>query len=89
MERKEYQIRVKGHLNGHWSEWLGESEIISTSQWTVETGLTKDSDSKTDSTTTIWLSGGTAGTEYTVTNSIVTNGGREDDRSFIIKVMDR
>lgn len=23
MEQKEYQICIKGHLNGHWAEWLG------------------------------------------------------------------
>jgi hypothetical protein len=24
MEQKHYQIRIKGHLDEHWSEWLGE-----------------------------------------------------------------
>ena len=23
MEQKNYQIRIKGHLDDHWSEWLG------------------------------------------------------------------
>jgi hypothetical protein len=23
MEQKDYQIRIKGHLDDHWSEWLG------------------------------------------------------------------
>jgi len=72
-----------------WSDWLADGETISTSTWTVPTGITKDSDSKTDTVTTIWLSGGTAGKSYRVTNHIVTSAGRQDDRSLIIKVMER
>jgi len=71
-----------------WSEWLG-SDTISTSTWTVPSGITKDSQSNTTTTTTIWLSGGTAGGEYTVTNQIVTAGGRTEDRSFTIKVQNK
>jgi uncharacterized phage protein (predicted DNA packaging) len=58
-----------------WSNELG-SDTISTSTWTVPSGLTQDSDTKTDTTATIWLSGGTAGAEYTLLNTIVTSGGR-------------
>jgi hypothetical protein len=68
-----------------WSTWLG-SDTISTSAWTVQSGLTKGSDSKTDTTTTVWLSGGTAGQTYRVTNRIVTAGGRTDDRTFWVVV---
>lgn len=71
-----------------WSDWLG-SDTISTSDWTVATGLTGDSDSNTDTTATIWLSGGTAGATYSVTNEIVTNGGRTDNRSFTVYVEER
>jgi hypothetical protein len=38
---------------------------------------------------TIWLKGGTLGTEYTVTNKIVTTAGRTDERSFTITIEDR
>ena len=44
------------------TNYLASDETISTATWTEGTGITKDSDSKTDTTTTIWLSGGTAGT---------------------------
>ena len=71
-----------------WSEWLG-TDTISTSTWVVPTGITKDSDSKTDTSTTIWLSGGTAGTRYTVVNRIVTVGGRTEDRSLVFSVVER
>ncbi|MGD9099824.1 MAG: hypothetical protein PVF45_05035 [Anaerolineae bacterium] len=71
-----------------WSSWLG-SDTIQTSAWTVASGLTEESNSKTDTTATVWLSGGTAGKTYRVTNHIVTVGGREDDRSFWIVVQER
>jgi hypothetical protein len=71
-----------------WSEWLG-TDTISTSAFTLTSGLTKDSDSKTTTTTTIWLSGGTSGSTYLVTNRIVTAGGRTEDRSIMIEVRSR
>jgi len=71
-----------------WSDWLG-SDTISTSAWTVPAGITKDSDSNTTTTTTIWLSGGTADTDYELINHIVTAGGREDDRTITIRVRQR
>jgi hypothetical protein len=71
-----------------WSTWL-EGDTISTSDWTVPTGLTEASDSNTTTTATVWLSGGTAGQEYTVTNRIVTAGGRTEDRSIYIRVEER
>jgi hypothetical protein len=74
-----------------WSSWLAASETISTSTWVVQSGITQTtpSPSNTTTTATIWLSGGTAGTEYTITNHIVTNQGREDERSFVVNVQDR
>lgn len=69
-----------------WSSWLGTSETINTSTWTVATGITKDSDTNTTTTATIWLSGGTHGTAYQLTNRIVTNQGRTKDQSIYISV---
>lgn len=72
----------------NWATWLG-SDTISASTWTVPTGITKDSDTNTTTTTTIWLSGGTAGEAYTLTNRIVTAGGRTSDRSIVVYVKER
>ncbi len=69
----------------NWAAWLG-TDTISSSTWTVPTGITKNSDTNSTTTTTIWLRGGTAGTEYTLTNRIVTAGGRTADRSIVIVV---
>jgi len=73
------------------SDWLAAGETIATRTVTVETGITKDSDAITDANTsvTVWLSGGTAGTEYTVACLIVTSAGRTDERSILIQVEDR
>lgn len=72
-----------------WSTDLVTGETISTSTWTVPTGITKDSDSNDDDTATIWLSGGTHGTDYEVANKIVTSAGRTYERTFRIQVRER
>jgi hypothetical protein len=58
-----------------WSLVLETGETISTSTWSVAlgAGLTIDSQSNTTTTTTVWLSGGTAGFTYELLNRIVTN----------------
>ena len=71
-----------------WTRWLAGDQIA-TSDWLVPTGLAKMADSKTGSTATVWLSGGTAGQSYTVTNRITTAAGRTEDRSFIVTVEER
>lgn len=72
-----------------WAKWLAASETITTSTVTVPVGITKDSSTNTTTTATVWLSGGTVGQEYTVTDRIVTNQGRTDDRSITILVKER
>lgn len=71
-----------------WSTWLGD-DTIADSDWTVETGLTEVTASNTDTTTTIWLSGGTEGTTYDVTNEITTAAGRIEERTIRIYITER
>ena len=68
--------------------WLGDDTISSVS-WEVAPGLTIENESNTTTTATVWLSGGTLGESYRVTNRIVTAGGREDDRTFSIRVREK
>jgi hypothetical protein len=68
-----------------WSAWL-EDDTISASEWSATSGITIDSDSFTDTDTTVWLSGGTVGESYDATNEITTDGGRTDDRTITIQV---
>jgi hypothetical protein len=72
-----------------WSDWLPDGDTIATSVWSVPVGLTEDSDTNTTTTATVWLSGGTAGTEYQVANTITTADGRTDERTIKIKVVER
>lgn len=72
----------------NWATWLN-GDTISTSTWTVPTGITQASESETTTVATIWLSGGTAGEDYLVTNKITTNGGRTDERTIRVSVVNR
>jgi hypothetical protein len=60
-----------GSFSIDWETLLGV-DTISTSVWACEAGITEDSESETATVATIVLSGGTAGTTYTCTNTIVT-----------------
>jgi hypothetical protein len=59
-----------------WSKRLGATDTIATSEWEADTGLTIDSDTNTDTTTTIWVSGGTVAEAYKAYNTVVTTEGR-------------
>lgn len=72
-----------------WAAWLATGDQIVTSTWIVPEGITKDSESNTTTTAIVWLSGGTAGQQYRVTNRITTSQGRTDDRSIVLYVQDR
>lgn len=68
------------------SDWSDElvGEVIVQSSWVVPDGLVGDGTDLNGSVTAIWLKGGVAGQKYRLTNRIVTDTGREDDRSMII-----
>lgn len=74
-----------------WSSWLPSGDTIASRVVTAADGITKDSDSITDTSTsvTVWLSGGTANSSYQITCAIVTADGREDDRSMLISVREK
>lgn len=77
-------------------DWIGTSaepgplfdtsDTISTSTWIVPDGITRDTDSHTNTKTTIWLSGGTALVTYSFVNRIVTAGARTFDQTVKIKI---
>jgi hypothetical protein len=74
-----------------WSAWLTDmtDTITGAPVWTVGTGLTKDSQSNTTTSASAFISGGTAGQKYPVACKITTAGGRVDERTFWIKVLNR
>ncbi len=88
----DYAFDWKPLTNGHpgaKSDWLQEGETITAYSVTVPTGLTKGAVTQSGGKVRYWLSGGTAGTYYTVTCSITTSGGRTDNRTMVIYVTER
>ena len=71
------------------SEWLCIGESINSYIITVDTGLTKDSNSEVGGIITMWLSGGTAEEDYVVACKIVTSAGRTEERSILIRCRER
>jgi len=69
----------------NWATWL-DSDTIATVTWTVPAGITNVSTSNTTTTATIWLSGGTENTTYTIACKITTAATRTAERSFDITV---
>lgn len=83
-----------------WSDWLGVGDVITESTWTAaeESGLTVVTSSISDTTTTVWLSGGVGGTGlvdgfypftakasyYHMINTVTTAGGRTDERTLVL-----
>ena len=69
-------------------DWTGPlaGDTIATSTWTVPAGLTSGADSKTDTRTTVWLSGGTENASYELLNRITTAGGRTRDLTCVLKI---
>ena len=77
-----------------------QGATISTTEWTLDAGITKDSDNKSevtmrgityavDTVTNILLSSGTAGLDYELLNRITTSDGRTLDKTITIQVREQ
>ena len=87
----DWKAETNGTNGADW-DWLAAGETITSRVITISpTGLTKDSDSLTDSNTsvTVWLSGGAPGIDYTVSCKIGTSSSRTDERSITVQVVHR
>ena len=71
---KDYKIDWKDDVSPH----LETSETISSQTTVASTGITVDSSALTDTNTsvTFWLSAGTHGQVYQITNKVVTSSSR-------------
>ncbi len=92
----DYKFDFAASTNGTGSsDWLSAGETISDHTITVTpvtaSPLTVDSSAETDVDTsvTVWLSGGLAGTEYDVACLIETSASRTDERTMKIKCEER
>jgi hypothetical protein len=71
-----------------WTSWLALDTLL-TVTWSVPQDLVKTTQANDQYTSTIWLSGGRAGTSYTVECRVTTLGGRTEERSFKVICQDR
>lgn len=62
-------------------------DVISASVWTVPSGLTAGAAGNNNTTTGIFLSGGTLGDDYACVNKITTAGGRVIERDFVVRIV--
>ncbi len=69
----------------NWTAFL-DGDTITSSVWTLDSGITSSSETNTTKKTTIFLSGGTVGTTYTATNRITTTNGITEDQSIQITI---
>ena len=82
----------KTYTINYGTNYLSTGVTISNSTWTVPTGITKESVDATnfdDTTATIQVSGGTAGTTYRCVNAITMSDGDIDNRSIFVHVEER
>ena len=77
----------------NYDAYLNANQTIQTSTWAIPSALTEESSSFTESTCTIFLSGGSIGKKYQVTNTITYIDGesvtRTDSRQITIAIANR
>ena len=74
-----------------WSAWLTplSDTITGTPVWTAGAGLTVVSQSNTTTSATAFISGGKVGNKIPLACKIVTAGGRTDERTVHLKIVQR
>ena len=69
-----------------WSEYLG-AETVTSSDWTVASGITKVGQTLVGKQANVTISGGTLGTVNRITNRITTSAGETVDQSIDIEII--
>lgn len=72
-----------------WSDWLAENDTIILSDWIIPANLTLETQSKTTTSTTVWLTDGVVGETYEIVNRITTADGRIQDQTVKLKCKER
>lgn len=72
-----------------WSRWLDDDETITLAEVAEVAELTIETPIVATGRVVVWVSGGTVGQMYRVTCHITTSAGREDDRTMLLKVVNR
>jgi hypothetical protein len=70
-----------------WTSWLTPiTDTIASVVWVVPTGVTETAVLFSNTSATIWLSGGTLSKVYTIVCRVTTANGRTEDHSFNILI---
>lgn len=71
----------------NWGDRLDVGETILTSEWEIsgDGALVEDTNLISDTNTVVWLSAGTDGENYLLTNRITTSGGRTYDQTVRLR----
>ncbi|AER47580.1 hypothetical protein DS6A_26 [Mycobacterium phage DS6A] len=73
-----------------WKDWLVPGDTIVNATATLAGGTAAiDQVEHTNDVVTVWLSGGVVGQKCEITVHIVTDQGREDDRTILVTVKQR
>jgi hypothetical protein len=70
-----------------WSRWLKTDTLGSSSFSGTPAGITISGGTFTATLASVWLAAGTVDTVYQITNHIATLGGRINDKTFQLSVM--
>ena len=70
----------------NWTDWLEEGDELTASTWSSSPQITFESATFTGVQATAFITGGTAGVTYTVTNSITTTAGRDHCQKFTLVI---
>ena len=65
------------------------NDTIFSSSWAGSDGLVVDSNSKTDTTTTVFVSGGRVGAYCNLVNTIVTTADRTYERTIVVEIKNK
>ena len=74
-----------------YSQWLSDIGDIYANHAIVNVsgGITNPTSSQANGIVTVWIAGGTIGALAQFTVRLTTTGGRTDDRTFYLKIIDR
>ena len=78
-----FEVRPGAKLD--WSADLRTGDTIASSAWTGPQGLTLSASTHSATATVVWAEGFAIGSDYTLTNTIVTAQGRTDSRVMVIR----
>ena len=72
-----------------WSDWLGQDTISVASVTVDDNTLQINSVAQNATAVTVWVSGGQPGKRYGLTCRVTTTGGRADERTIFLDVIER